>query len=181
MSYLHTDNDLLQNHFVHKTPDKITRILYTESDVENRLDEGHSPLDISIEKWERILEAYEYISTRYSPTGFYKDLLSGLGHGTCALCVDSLARYEKEYGSAECNSDKCSMCPLSVKETCAHRNSTYAAIKDFLDTNKPAGLFGDPMHERDLLHEKLGEYIRRMVQMLYSLRHEKRSESALVN
>ncbi|MCP4132729.1 MAG: hypothetical protein GY754_17320 [bacterium] len=169
MRSYYSDDDLYQYNFQHKTPETLRALLLTGEDIDKRLARGESPLAISVHKWKRVFKAYRYISTLYSPASFYRDILKGLGHKTCALCVDALNKYTEQCGSPRFQKDKCALCPLATKEICHDRTSTYSHIWSILDIARPLGSVAPLTPDEKVEHIKLGHLIERMQWMIFTL------------
>jgi hypothetical protein len=70
-----------------------------EDEMKHRLEEGQLPIDVSIEKWQQIVDGED-------------DLVSGANYDNCALC----------YNFWE---DDCNGCPLLEIDECCLNDSVY--------------------------------------------------------
>ena len=115
----------------------LKKILLTPEYVLERLEEGGDPIQLSIDKWEKIKEAYNFIAHEGFKSFYYGDIYHLSGANTCALCIIAKKEYEKECGSQKNQGDKCIKCILSEIEPCYDINSVYSNITYLLGYRLP--------------------------------------------
>jgi hypothetical protein len=110
-------------------PADIGRMLSTEAEVRAALAEGSDPIAVSTDKWRRIGEVIRLIGSTPLPLAYMHDLARHIGSQTCALCIDSAARYEAAHGEPRYGTDKCSVCPLASVDRCTRKGSVYQRLE----------------------------------------------------
>ena len=131
MSYYEIEDlELINQHF--PLPIEIKSQILTEEEVNNRIKKKENPIKISILKWERLYNALIFISNKSAPNYYYKDLYNQIGFKTCALCLTSINKAERQKIELIYDSDKCSLCPLTKIESCTSNNSVFRNIESIL-------------------------------------------------
>ena len=113
-------------------PEEFQARLLKKEDVEKRLADGEDPVDLSIEKWKRIIEVYQKFSEDLLPYKYYYGLYEQIGYDTCALCLSSTQLFIQRHGRLEYQNDKCRVCRLADVERCTSKGSTYLEIDHLL-------------------------------------------------
>lgn len=88
------------------------KLIMTREEMLKKLDDGEDPLDISIEKWERLIKWMKLNPNEYLDNSWFHA-------GTCALCEVYQVR---KYG--------CSKCVIGVTDCCLNENSTWEQFDD---------------------------------------------------
>lgn len=148
----------------------IVSIMYTDIDVLDKLAQGEDPIQISIDKWERILQVYTIISELKHPYAHYDEIINFIGYKTCALCIVSIRKFEELHDEQKFKEDKCSVCPLSKIERCIDESSTFSKIEKLLNYKFN---FGDDLAKSDFYlqeHKHLGQLIGSFIDVLKKLK-----------
>jgi hypothetical protein len=133
MSYYDID-DLGLSSRHKRLPDEIGFELLNKIEVKKRINNSEDPIDISIDKWDRICKAIKYLSNDNQPHFYYKSIYECIGCETCALCLTSINQYLSTHKELTYESDKCSICPLKGIEACVVKNSTFRRIENILES-----------------------------------------------
>ena len=152
----------------------LEKILLTPEYINKKMDEGSDPVELSIEKWEKIRQAYEFIATEGFKFFYYGIIYHYCRSDTCALCIMALREYKKEFGVQKYHGDKCIKCPLSSIEPCYEINSVYSNITYLLGYRPPEYQVPQPVLQVDDMDEKeifsmLGQNIDLMIERLKRL------------
>lgn len=150
-------------------PEEYAHLILTREQVEERLSAGEDPIDLSLEKWERIYQVYKNFSKDLLPYKYYYSLYKRIGYETCALCLDSTNKYIQQFGPILYHNDKCKVCALAVVERCTAAGSTYLAIDHLLfdETGIERTPFKSEYEEKNKL---LGELLETMIENIKSLK-----------
>lgn len=100
------------------------RGLFTELDIIAALGSGQSPIELSIQKWQKIRKVVEDRPT----IGTLMGLSDYIGYKSCALCLRSIEIFKTSNGDLKDDSSKCTVCPLATIEPCVASNSAYSQI-----------------------------------------------------
>ncbi len=100
----------------------------TGEEMRRRLGDGEDALDLSLEKWRRILR-------RSTGDEGVRELVGRghvyLGEASCALCETATRRHREEKGSGfTSHAGKCDFCPLARLEACGASNSAYMRLRN---------------------------------------------------
>ncbi len=120
----------LDNIYVYPLP--ADKMLINENEVKERLSAGESPISISLDKWRRIYNAIDWISTRHLPDKYMHNFSGKLGYTTCAMCLYAMKTYENTIGKMEAKSDKCKCCPLAKLDCCLEEGSSYKKVENLV-------------------------------------------------
>ncbi|HON78806.1 MAG TPA: hypothetical protein PK544_09970 [Spirochaetota bacterium] len=115
----------------------LRKILLTPEYILEKLEKGGDPIQLSIDKWEKIKEAYNFIAHDGFKRAYYGYIYHLSGANTCALCIVAKKEYEKECGFQKYQGDKCIKCVLSTIEPCYDINSVYSNITYLLGYRLP--------------------------------------------
>jgi len=149
-------------------PERAKELLPHANEVRDGLRNGGDPVVLSIEKWENIYKVYEIISEFPSPYKYYSELFDGIGMETCALCLNSLQVYKKEFREVKYKSDKCKVCRLAKIDPCPQSDSSYMTIEKILGKN-PIEINNFTPDKINSLHTNLGKNILKMIKNLKSM------------
>lgn len=176
MSYFEEDdlNIWTENHF--SIPASLKEKLLYKEDILSKLDDSQNPIDLSIQKWEMVLEIVEFVSEKGSPYFYYKDIYQYIGFETCALCLVSTRKFIEKFGSVKYAEDKCRVCPLAKIDRCTEESSTFEIIADILFKGfSYLESRSETLGEEDLQnnHLLLIPYIKKMISNLTFLKESK--------
>ena len=101
-----------------------TKGLFRELDIKAALGFGKDPIELSIQKWQKIKKVVEDRPT----LGTVMGLSDYIGYKSCALCLRSIEIFKAANGDLLKDSSKCTVCPLAAIESCVAENSAYSQI-----------------------------------------------------
>ncbi len=152
----------------------LNKILLSPEYVYSEFENGADPISLSILKWHKIKESYNFITNQGWKSFYYGDIYHFIGSNTCALCLNAVKFYEKNHGCQKYAKEKCTVCELGKIEVCIEKDSLFSNITYLLGYIPPSR-FGIPkiqIHKLDQkeIHCKLGILIDEMIERLVNLK-----------
>ena len=129
MSYGDVDQFDVSRNTRYLLPLELDKKLYTADQISEMLARGRDPLELSIDKWERLAEVLNILYKKTSPEKYLHNLQDRIGYKTCALCIASIEKYTTLHGKIKVKEDKCSVCPLARVDRCIDSKSAYMGIE----------------------------------------------------
>lgn len=138
MAYGDLDQFDLYRNTRYNLPRAMAEKFVTSKEINDRLDEGESPVDLSILKWRRLSEILDYINQRTSKEKYLHNFKGKIGYKSCALCISSMRIYKEKHGQMQHKRQKCTYCPLAKVDCCLNHDSAYyqvdLIVQKFYDT-----------------------------------------------
>ena len=143
MPYTGRDDYFWEYNYGIARSESIDEMLLTEDAVNERLSKGENPVDLSIDKWNRIEKAYKFVIGQNDAPDFFvpsrfSQIAEFIGARTCALCLSSVNKHSAEKGfSPKYRSDKCAYCPLNAIDCCYNTGSAFSRVRFLLTAEWP--------------------------------------------